>query len=458
MFIGAVPMPVVNQLLQSVDCGNWKEIFVCCSGSFRVDRALKGKYPATPVRSNDVSLVSCAVGALLTGKPFDLKFKGRLQFMEDAGLPDFEARVAAIVVALALSKFIGKNDYARGHFAHAVTNFADRLATAREKVLKLTVGPQLDEFFAGDFRVHAKRAMDTGAGVCGFMPTYKGGYERMYRFIDENVEWSPPSFQTWDPKDMPDWLREVERAGVPYFIYSDRVLPGFTATTEFRSTTNKPVYGYLGDGRASFRRSVNREQRFSYQAADPATLGPMTKVQLVPATSGQMTFLRNAYLAKGIAHATGVANYLVMLDGKLAGGFIYSRDRWDPANAIYLLSDFCIVHERRMAKLIAMLAASFETWDAWCKKFVMRPKTLHTTAFTDKPVSMKYRGIYELASRKPGALNYVCAIGDRNRTSTAIYLEWLGRFAKEQPSDLSTETIREQDRPDGGRMRRVARV
>ena len=176
-----------------------------------------------------------------------------------------------------------------------------------------------------------------GAGIAGFMPTYKGGYERLYRFLEENVDWPRPSFRTWDPKDLPDWLSIVAKSDSPYFVVTDHELPGFKAATEYRSTINKPVYGYLGDGRSSFRRKRNREASFAYQAVDPATLGPLTDVQLVPASSAQLTFLRNMYLAKGIAHATGIANYLVMLDGKLAGGFIYARDRWDPAGSIYLL-------------------------------------------------------------------------------------------------------------------------
>jgi hypothetical protein len=430
MFVGAVPMPVVNQLLGAVDCSAWPEIFVCCSGSFRVDRALKEKYANKRVCSNDVSLISCAAGALLTGKSIDMTFKGRLAFMEDAGLVDFEARVAAAIVALHLGQFAGDNAYARGHFEHCQNNFVEYLAKAREKVLLLRSGVVLDDFFAGDFRDHAKRAIELGAGICGFMPTYKGGYERMYRFIDENIDWSRPRFNTWDPKDMPDWLSTIERAGVPYFVYSDQELKGFQPTTEFRSTTNKPVYGYMNAGQSSFRRSVNRSETFAYEKVNPATLGPLTDVQLVPATSAQMTFLRNAYLAKGIAHATGVANYLVMLDGKLAGGFIYSRAKYAPGQYIYLLSDFCIVHERRMAKLIAMLATSYEPVEAWCRRTVTRPTKLCTTAFTTQPVSMKYRGIYTLTSRKEGFLNYECAIGDRNRTAKTIYLEWLGRFGK----------------------------
>ena len=265
------------------------------------------------------------------------------------------------------------------------------------------------------------------------MPTYKGGYERMYRFLEENMDWPRPSFRTWDPKDLPDWLSIVAKSDSPYFVVTDHELPGFKPATEYRSTINKPVYGYLGDGRSSFRRKRNREASFAYQAVDPATLGPLTDVQLVPASSAQLTFLRNMYLAKGIAHATGIANYLVMLDGKLAGGFIYARDRWDPAGSIYLLSDFCIVHERRLAKLIAMLAGSSEAIGAWCRRFVVRPKVLRTTAFTDQPVSMKYRGIYDLTSRKPGQLNYQAEIGDR--TAKAIYLDWLGRYGQAQDQD-----------------------
>jgi hypothetical protein len=427
MFVGAVPLPVVNQLLQTVDFAAWSEIFVCCSGSFRVDRALKGKYPDKTVRGNDVSLLSCALGAVLTGREFDIKFKGRLEFVEGLGLETFDARLAAVLVGLKLGQFSKDNDYAAAHFAHIRAHFTEAMVKGLERVQAMRAGGPIDDFFAGDFRDHAQRAMDGGHGIAGFMPTYKNGYERLYRFIGENVEWAPPAYRTWDPKDLPDWLAEVGGAGSPYFIVTDHELPGMAATTEYRSSLNKPVYGYASRGRASFRRVRNKEETFAYTPVVASELGPLTDVQLVPATSAQMTFLRNAYLAKGIAHTTGLANYLVLLDGKLAGGFIFNRDKWKPQETIYLLSDFCIVHERRLAKLVAMLACSREAVHAWCKRFVMRPKSLCTTAFTDAPVSMKYRGIYELTSRKPGRLQYEAQIGEA-RPAKSIYLDWLGRF------------------------------
>ncbi len=288
MFVGAVPMPVVNQLLRAVDCSSWREIFVCCSGSFRVDRALKERYPQKAVRGNDVSLVSGAVGTLLTGDTLDITFKDRLAFIEERELADTSWRVAAVIVALRLGQFSGKNLYAQGHFEHCRQNFDAYLAKAHDKVLQLQVGVQLDEYFGGDFRDHADRAMREGAGIAGFMPTYKGGYERMYRFLDANADWPRPSFRTWDPKDLPAWLASVARSESPYFVVTEHELEGFKPATEYRSTINKPVYGYLGDGRSSFRRKRNREASFAYQAVDPATLGPLTAVDLVPATSAQL--------------------------------------------------------------------------------------------------------------------------------------------------------------------------
>jgi hypothetical protein len=59
-------------------------------------------------------------------------------------------------------------------------------------------------------------------------------------------------------------------------------------------------------------------------------------------------------------------------------------------------------------------------------KLVQRIDSIVTTAFTSKPVSMKYRGIFELVGRSPGKLNYASQI--RHQTPAAIYAEWFQRF------------------------------
>jgi hypothetical protein len=90
---------------------------------------------------------------------------------------------------------------------------------------------------------------------------------------------------------------------------------------------------------------------------DPAALTARSAVEIVAASSGQMNFLKDIYLAKAIAHTSGIANFLVLIDGGLAGGFIYARHR-SGGDAIYLLSDFALAPKSWLSKLIAMLATS----------------------------------------------------------------------------------------------------
>ena len=42
---------------------------------------------------------------------------------------------------------------------------------------------------------------------------------------------------------------------------------------------------------------------------------------------------------------------------------------------------------------------------------------------------MKYRGIFDLVDRKPGAINYVSAV--REHAPNDIYREWFRRYARD---------------------------
>jgi hypothetical protein len=138
-----------------------------------------------------------------------------------------------------------------------------------------------------------------------------------------------------------------------------------------------------------------------------------------------MNFLKDHYLAPGLEHSDGDMRFVVFVSGKVAGGFIYRKDaRRD--DEIYLICDFSVSRDRRLSKLVAMLATGEEPVNAWQRQKLVRIRGFSTTAFTDKPVSMKYRGIYELAGRKPGFLNYRSEV--RRVSSQAIYTDWWRRF------------------------------
>ncbi len=88
------------------------------SGPFRFDRTVKDAHPIILVHLTDVSLLSCALDALVNGGKFLLAFKGRLAVIEDL-ISDQRstARVVPIEVALEMAKYKGPKPYAQAHFA-----------------------------------------------------------------------------------------------------------------------------------------------------------------------------------------------------------------------------------------------------------------------------------------------------------------------------------------------------
>src|ERR1039457_4013949 len=80
----------------------------------------------------------------------------------------------------------------------------------------------------------------------------------------------------------------------------------------------------------------------------------------------------------------------------------YSQTQFgDKTRELYLLSDFSIVRERRISKLIPMIATCREVMEPINRRLLIRVERISTTAFTTNAVSMKYRGIFELDKRTP---------------------------------------------------------
>ena len=165
-----------SQVLAAVPFDEWGDVYVGCSGSFRFDRAVKMRHPGCRVYSNDISLLTCSIGALAKGREFEIRFKDKLEFVEEAiaGM-DFRGRVAAVMVASAMGKFTGKNEYARAHFRHYQEYFRPFVDQALPKLDALVSELKIEDFYAGDFLEQADRAEREGGGVACFAPTYKGG-------------------------------------------------------------------------------------------------------------------------------------------------------------------------------------------------------------------------------------------------------------------------------------------
>lgn len=433
MFIGSVPKDVMLQMHHIVDFENYNNAWVLCSGSFRVDSSISSTYEKLKVHSNDVNILSVSIGQLAVNETVKFEFINKLAFVEEyltsrngCGFID---RVASIAASMQIAKFSSKNEYNQLHQKHIIQNFGIFQQKAKESIQRLLDKLPIASFTPGDFIEQAKKARPETDIVIAFPPTYKGGYERIFKFVSENISWVPPEYAIFDPKTLDRFLLELMDRDISFCVYGDQEMENLKCGGKFLSNTNKPIYLYVNNiERSSFRRKSQSSRQFKYQEFDPATATAKSIVNVTRMDSAQMTFLKNVYLAKRISHVSGMFNYCVFIDGKLAGGIIARLDKFGDRDSIYILSDFSVSRSNRLSKVIAMIATSVEIVSDIERKTLFRFSGLFTTVFTHKPISMKYRGIWKLHSRNEGFLNYHSPV--RNQSPQQIYNEWFNKYNK----------------------------
>jgi hypothetical protein len=440
MFIGAIPKQVAEQIVTSVPFGDWGEIYLCCSGSFRMEQAIGAAFPHVPIHSNDVSLYSTAIGQLALQKPITLTFRSRLAFVEDLLKgADFLTRVSAVLVAHDMSKFVGKNEYAKKHFSYYEIHFAELLEKAVGKLTKVMPEIRIAEYFAGDWRLHAEQAIKAGAGIAAFPPFFMGDYEKQYAFLEDSIAWEAPSYDLYDPKQLDGLLTHFEETGTPYCVVSDQLWEHRKPVMEYVTGRKKPHYGYWS-GRSSVRHIFNKPQPFRYKPIEVSKITAASKITITLADAKHMNFLKDVYLAKGIIHSTGMMNFMIFIDGMLVGGIIYALAKYGNRHSIYLLSDVTISSEGKLSKLVALIATSRTLVRLVEKKVMDRIDEVVTTARSKNAVSMKYRDIYELASRRPSdvpeegnILQYHSAV--REQTPQELFEFWHRKYhVSKQPT------------------------
>ncbi len=452
MFLGVVPSQCIEQMLVAVDFGSWGRVHTCCSGSFRIERALAAAHPTLPVVANDVSLFSCALGDYLTGAERRIEFVHDLSFIEEhiAGR-DFGWRVAAVMAALNLTRFAAgqSNVYKTKHLAHLKGVLPATLEGCRRRLDELKGASNLAGFAAKDWRDHAMEAASEGHGIAAFPPFWMGGYEKMFEFIDQNVSWDAPAYDVYDPATLPQIVSEIEKSASPFFILSDQKFEAREPDFLFRVGYGVPHYGYIRGGRSSLRMlrpAISTSAPFGYKPIDVTKLGPNSVVRCVPVRNPQINFVRDVYLTAGLAHSNGELTYLIYVDEMLVGGAAYRRpnrnvpghNNFDSAHRITeILSDFSIVSTAKLSKLVAMIAVSRDLVRPMDAKRLRRTDLLTTNIQSEFPSSMKYRGVMKQIGRlesknkdtgRPWRLTYVCEPVEKSPQQT--YEVWWKKYGQ----------------------------
>ncbi len=193
MFIGSINRYMRAVLEQAA--GQWKglPVYVACSGNFTVERIL-ARCGVGAIHSNDVSIYSCALGWHLAGVAKRYAIKSQEYSWLEEYLEPGPATVATLLLTgemLKVSPSTGSgqtgsglvNAYAKRMQDEYRRRWPELHAKTVERVIKATAGLSIASYFAGDCREFLADA-DRNAVCISFPPTYKGGYERLFKKLD----------------------------------------------------------------------------------------------------------------------------------------------------------------------------------------------------------------------------------------------------------------------------------
>lgn len=375
-------------------------VWVGCSGNFTVERTLADADVA--LHGNDVQLYSCALGAYLSGQPFRLEirpeYRDRFDWLAESLTTPAERTATVLLASRLLMGVDNSNAYYTRLRASYERHWPTLLAKTTAKVEASPV--RLASFTAADVLQYFA-AVPPGAGVICFPPFFAGDYEAQFRGLDKVFAWDAPTFDTFDEDSRQRLIdavvvRDAWLLGL--HVRPPALEPHLRGVVQ---TTNRgvPIYLYVGEGPT---RCVRPRQVLSPVLAPRLLPGARlgTRLALAVLSGGQFVTLRSQYMNRHIRPGQPLLACAVLVDGVVVGAFAFSWDHFD-AEGVYLLSDFPVAPTSypRLAKLVLYAAQSIEAQRLIQRALSTRVRRMQTTAFTQKPVSMKYRGLFQLVRR-----------------------------------------------------------
>ena len=429
-FIGSVPSKVKNVIAKELIGLKDRRIQIIGSGSFTIEQILQ---PITQeIYSNDISLLSVVFGDFITNTTRKIKIVNK----ELQALSKYENRSALdnagiVLTIYGFGEFSARNNLFSVRMFNAIMDDIESIFEKNKQAIKSGFeGVNIREFYVEDAVDVIQRTDDKI--MISFLPTYTGGYEKLYRFLDKSIEWDIPDFTTIDEEKYIDLNGDILKKGG--IVYTDREIP------EFKE--HEKCYVELGGGMKGIRiySSVNfKKQAYLNKVSieDPKNdylslddvIDESSNIEIVPVKQKHFEWYRNVFIAKDKVRVFGKGDGFVVLVDKKVCGFlnfktIIQRD------IILLVSDFAVggTRYKRLSKLIIMLSRSTEISDFLSIKYKRIFNKIITKVYTSQPVSMKYRGEFKKVRNEKDGLIYESQFGDK--TSQQEKDLWVSKHSK----------------------------
>jgi hypothetical protein len=408
MLPGAIDTHIRRWLAHNAGHIAGRALFVACSGKFTPEQILAPKSGA--VYSNDTSTHAYFIGSYLAG----VKPACRIKDPAWSWLSGYlDVNPAATVVNLIDLAAVARqrNVMERRLYAELRASWDRRFAKSCERMEQIKAETPIRAFSTlaiGEF-IDFARATDPGGVLFVQWPCEINRYASDPRVLDAILEWPAPAAEKVTQERKGELREQLLRSGLDYICCDDQRIDSMPCVLLKNRTYFKGIHVYSNLPGLD-RVYVKRHQQFReclyplLTDADCDRITMESRLQIVPALEPEINYYKVRFMKKTIDFTDGFWNFMVFVDGRLFGFIVASpprTSRTGAAGEVYVLSDFVVPvsKNKRVAKLL-LLSMQTKRFKALLGEATQRPiGHLLTSAFTTAPVSMKYRGVFNLVNR-----------------------------------------------------------
>ena len=274
-------------------------------------------------------------------------------------------------------------------------------------------------------------------------PFFLKGYDKMFEGLDNYLTSEHVPFTEITPQIRDEKLQEYHEKGckVYHLTNEDRIIPNYEKRLRAQYKPGASYYIYSNKFSKNFL--VRHEGMPEAQPKFPVlykddVLTKNTKAEIVPVERKIMNHYRLLWTKKADMKDVGGKCYLVLLDGKVAGVINICSGQIYNAPYAALISDVASPYSRykRLSRLILWLLLSTEFLNRVNHDVVWDHEGFSTAVYTDKPKSMKYRGLFEKISTEENEGEFCFkhlyrSTTMKSKTIQKSYKGWFNRYGKD---------------------------
>lgn len=453
MFLGTTVAPIRSYLHSVLQGRKYERIFEPFAGNFAFTQVARKAVPGAHIISGDISVYSVMLGHGLHGDPVQFEVSKWLKKNFPLSTRYTDRQRAAYILFLSdIAKFALKMDkveYARrmialyqAHQKEAVNHLAAKIEAAAKEIgdnwefRPVDAAMLLQEVRAGDLVFYDP-------------PYWVGGYEKMFAFIDANLKWDRPAYTVFDDKKKVQVVAEIIDQGATVFWRTEKEIevPNLRKVFEYHHRVDGAIYLYTND--RTFKPAAGSAALLSERDPRLPIITPSDELQrsdpvrMVEIDRQRFNHYRQLWTKKSRMKSAEDVSYAVFVGEKLVAVAGVECGMRISSNIAVIVSDAAPPSSyKRLSRLVLYILLTDEMLQRVNRKTLWDHIGYTTKVYTDAPVSMKYRGLFDLANRKKGKyLAYELTYSTKKMVASTVqeaYVQWWDRYG-DQRTDQSVE-------------------